>query len=97
MSKIHSIDSRQSYNTEFLQHNLGSVLENFDTFSKNNSYSDKFMLFFSDKETVADSLSTSELVVLVVGLLLAVLIMICVSLWCYREKQRQQKAGRVSG
>ena len=55
------------------------------------------MLFFSDKQTVADSLSTSELTVLVVGILLAVLIVICVSLWCYREKQRQKKAGRVSG
>ena len=54
------------------------------------------MLFFSDKQTVADSLSTSELAVLVVGILLAVLVVICVSLWCYREKQRQKKPGCVS-
>lgn len=55
------------------------------------------MTFFSDNQPLDDSLSTTELAVLVIGILLAVLIVICVSLWCYREKQRQKKAGRVSG
>lgn len=58
---------------------------------------DQFMPFFLDNQPLADPLSTAELAVLVVGVLLAVLIVICVSLWCYREKQRQKKAGRVSG
>ena len=64
-------------------------------------FSDEFIHFccccFSDTEPFADALSTAELAVLVVGLLLAVLISICVSLRCYRERKRQRKAERVSG
>ena len=62
-----------------------------------NFNSDQLMSFFSDNQPLGDPLSTGELAVLVVGLFLAVLIVICVGLWCYREKQRQKKAGRVSG